>query len=578
MQRLSRVLNRRLNKKLQRFPINGFASRRMFASAGKDVVIGESARATLLTGVNKLADAVQITLGPKGRNVAIDQPYGGPKITKDGVTVARAIEFKNKLENVGAQLVRQVASATNDVAGDGTTTATILTRSIFAEGCKAVAAGMNPMDIRRGITLAVDKVVDALRTVSRPISSTAEVSQVATISANGDKAIGQLIAKAMERVGKEGVITAQDGKTVEDVLEVVEGMKFDRGYISPYFMNTKQQKCEMQKPAILIYDGKISSIHSILPILERVLRSGRQFMIIAEDVEGEALTTLVYNKLRGTAKVCAVKAPGFGENRKATLQDIAILTGGTLITDELDMKLENVTDEQLGTADKVTITKDDTIILGGGGKQQALEERCKFLRESIDQVTSNYDKEKLTERLAKLSGGVAVIKVGGASEVEVSEKKDRIEDALNATRAAVEEGIVAGGGVALLYAAEVLKNVKLENQDQQVGVNIVRRALRAPAEIIASNAGLDGKVVIGKLLEKSNGDLKSSLGLNAATGDYPIDLISAGIIDPLKVVRTALIDAAGVASLMTTTEAMIVDLPQEKQTPAGGGGGSPDMF
>jgi len=548
----------------------------LFAS-GKDVVIGASARASLLAGVTKLADAVQVTLGPKGRNVIIDQSYGGPKITKDGVTVAKAIEFRDRHENLGAQLVRQVASKTNDVAGDGTTTATILTRAIFAEGCKAVAAGLNPMDIRRGITAAVDKVVEALKSAQRTITTKEEITQVATISANGDKAIGELIATAIEKVGKEGAITVQDGKTMEDELEVVEGMKFDRGYISPYFVNNvKTQKCEMENPAILIFDGKISSIQSIVPVLEHAMRADRRLVIIAEDVEGEALGTLIYNKLRGATKVCAVKAPGFGENRKAILQDIAILTGGTLISEELDMKLEAVREEHLGTAKKVTITKDDTILLGGGGEQQQLEERCNLLRDQIEKASSQYDKEKLHERLAKLSGGIAVIKVGGQSEVEVGEKKDRIDDALNATRAAVEEGIVPGGGSALLYAAETLKDLKLENQDQQVGVRIIRDALKVPATLIASNAGLEGSVIVGKLLELAAGDIKSPLGLNAATGEYPVDMIAVGVIDPLKVVRTALIDAAGVSSLMTTTEAMIVDLPAEKggspSAPAMGGG------
>jgi chaperonin GroEL len=565
MQRLNRVLSGRISKAHKRGALH-LRPKRGFAS--KDVVIGGSARAHLLVGVNKLADAVQVTLGPKGRNVVIDQSYGGPKITKDGVTVAKAIDFKDKHENLGAQLVRQVADKTNDIAGDGTTTATVLARAIFAEGCKAVAAGINPMDIHRGISLAVEKVIAALRSSARPISSKAEISQVATISANGDKAIGDLIATAMERVSKEGVITAQDGKTMEDELEVVEGMKFDRGFISPYFINTQSQTCEFEKPALLLYDGKISSIQPLLPILEQTVRSSRPLLIIAHDVEGDALGTLIVNKLRGTVKICAVKAPGFGDNRKATLQDIAILTGGTLISEELDMKLEEVREDQLGACKKVTITKDDTILLDGNGDQQQLEERCNLLRDSIEKASSTYDKEKLAERLAKLSGGVAVIKVGGASEVEVSEKKDRIEDALNATRAAVEEGIVPGAGSALLFASQILKDIKLGHQEQQVGVDIVRRALRAPAESIAANGGLDGSFIIGKLLEKAGGDVKSSYGLNAATGEYPVDLIGAGIIDPLKVVRTALQEAASVASLMTTTEAMIVDQPEKPATPA----------
>lgn len=526
----------------------------------------------MLAGVNKLADAVQVTLGPKGRNVIIDQMYGAPKITKDGVTVARAIEFTDRFENMGAALVRSVASKTNDVAGDGTTTATILTRAFFAEGCRAVAAGMNPMDVRRGITSAVDHVLEQLKHASRPISSKDEVAQVATISANGDVAVGALIANAMEKVGREGVITVQEGKTLVDELEIVEGMRFDRGYISPYFINSpKTQKVEFERPYILLFDGKISSVQSLIPIVEAVFKTGQPLCIIAEDVDSDALTLLVLNKLRANAKVCAVKAPGFGDNRKATLQDLAVLTGGQLISEEVGLKLENVTLDHLGQCGKMTVSKDDTIMLDGKGDKAALDERCNLLRESAEETTSAYEKEKLQERLAKLSGGVAVIKVGGASEVEVGEKKDRFDDALNATRAAVEEGIVPGGGMALLYATQGLSNVKVDNQDQTVGVELVRRALQVPAKSIIDNAGMSGAVVIGKLLEEAAGNAKATRGMNAATGQY-VDMIEAGIIDPTKVVRTALTDASGVASLLTTTEAMIVDLPMKESDAPGAHG------
>jgi len=545
---------------------------RSFAT-GKEILFGNAGRARMLAGVNKLADAVQVTLGPKGRNVVIDQSYGAPKITKDGVTVARAIEFTDRFENMGAQLVRSVASKTNDVAGDGTTTATILTRAIFAEGCRAVAAGMNPMDVRRGISAAVDQVLEHLKSASRPISSKDEIAQVATISANGDVAIGALIANAMEKVGKEGVITVQEGKTLVDELEVVEGMRFDRGYISPYFItNPKTQKVEFDKPYILLVDGKVSSVQPLVPILEQVLRTSRPLAIIAEDVDGEALTLLVLNKLRGTAKVVAIKAPGFGDNRKASLQDLAVLTGGTVISEEVGLKLETATLESLGSCGKLTVSKDDSIVLDGEGDKAQIEERCNLLRDSADATTSSYEKEKLAERLAKLSGGVAVIKVGGASEVEVGEKKDRVDDALNATRAAVEEGIVPGGGMALLYATQALDSVKFDNQDQKVGIQLVRRALQVPAKSIIDNAGMEGAVVIGKLLEESNGNLRSTRGMNAATGEY-VDMIQAGIIDPTKVVRTALTDASGVASLMTTTESMIVDLPAKDEAGGAAGGG-----
>lgn len=576
MNRFSRVI-----QQTTRIGQRGFAS-------GKEITIGAKARSQILAGVNKLADAVQVTLGPKGRNVVIDQSFGAPKITKDGVTVAKSIEFADRHMNLGAQLVRQVAGKTNDIAGDGTTTATILVRAIFAEGTKAVAAGMNPMDVRRGIGSAVDQVLVNLKKNSRPISSKDEIAQVATISANGDKAVGQLIADAMERVGKEGVITVQDGKTLHDELEVVEGMRFDRGFISPYFItNPKTQKCEMDSPYILLHEGKISSLHTLLPLLEQVVKAGSQLLIIAEDVEGDALAALVLNKLRGSAKVCAVKAPGFGENRKAGLQDLAVLTGSVVVSDETDVKLENMTMDMLGSAKRVTMSKDETILLDGKGDAEDLEERCQLLRDSIDSSASDYEKEKLQERLAKLSGGVAVIKVGGASEVEVGEKKDRVDDALNATRAAVEEGIVPGGGCALLYNSQDLTNVKVDNQDQQVGVDIVSRALSIPTRTIANNAGLEGSVVVGNLLRKAAGDAGCTYGMNAGTGEY-VDMLKAGIIDPAKVVRTALVDAAGVASLLTTAEAVIVDIPSpEAPAPAGGppmggmggmGGGMGGMF
>jgi chaperonin GroEL len=521
----------------------------------------------MLLGVNKLADTVQVTLGPKGRNVVLDQSFGQPKITKDGVTVAKSIEFEDKSENVGAQLVRSVANKTNDAAGDGTTTATILTRAMYSEGCKAVAAGMNPMDLRRGVTAAVDHVLEKVGQISHPISTKDEIAQVATISANGDKATGALIADAMERVGKEGVITIQNGTTLEDELEVVEGMKLDRGYISPYFItNAKTQECELEDPLIFVCDSKISSIQPILPVLEASIQANRALLIIAEDVDGEALATLVLNKLRGSSKIVAIKAPGFGDNRRATLRDIAVLTGGTYFTDDTGMTLDKATLDTLGCAKKVTITKDSTIILDGDGEKQALDDWCETIRDEIEAAVGSYEKDKLQERLAKLSGGVAVIKVGGSSEVEVGEKKDRVTDALNATRAAVEEGIVPGGGTALLYASQDLDAVKasLTVQDQRVGVDIVKRAVQMPARTIIDNAGLEGAVVVGKLLREANGDIHSRMGMNAATGDY-VDLVEAGVIDPTKVVRTVLTDSAGVASLMTTTEAMIVETPKKKK-------------
>lgn len=513
---------------------------------------------------------MQVTLGPKGRNAILDQSFGAPKITKDGVTVAKHIEFKDRFENMGAQLVRQVASKTNDVAGDGTTTATVLTRAIFSEGCKAVAAGMNPMDLKRGAQLAVDHVVKTLEEISRPITTKEEVAQVGTISANGERSIGDLLSEAMERVGKEGVITVQDGKTMDNELDVVEGMRFDRGYISPYFItDNKAQTVEFEKPLILLADKKISTLQSLVPLLEGIVRSQRPLLIIAEDVESEALATLVVNKLRGGIKVCAVKAPGFGDNRKATLQDIAVITGGQVISEELGLKLENVTEEHLGTCAKVKVSKDDTIILDGAGDKAQIEERCALIRDSADKSTSDYEKEKLQERLAKIAGGVAVIKVGGGSDVEVSEKRDRIVDALNATRAAVEQGIVPGGGTALLWASRQLASVKnkCDNMDQKIGVEIIERACRAPLKAISNNAGHEGSVVVGELLKSTS----HNLGFNAQSGEY-VDMIANGIMDPTKVVKTALVDAFSVSGLLMTTEAMIADAEEEK---GGMGGGMP---
>lgn len=544
----------------------------------KDIVFGVDARAKMLIGVNKLSDAVMVTLGPKGRNVLIEQSFGGPKVTKDGVTVAKAIEFEDKHENIGAQMVKSVASKTSDYAGDGTTTATVLTRAFYNEGVKAVAAGLNPMDIRRGINIAVSHVTESLAKASRPISSKEEIAQVATISANGDVGVGQLISDAMEQVGKEGVITVQDGKTLEDELEVVEGMKFDRGYISPYFMtDPKSQQCTMENPLILIANNKISNVQALVPILEEVLKQQKPLAIIAEDVEGEALAVLIVNKLRGNAKVCAIKAPGFGDNRKENLQDLCILTGATLVTDEIGLKLEDVNISHLGSCGKLTVTKDDTIVLDGAGGSEEIGERCEILREMCNSTTSEYEKEQMQKRLAKLSGGVAVIRVGGSSEIEVGEKKDRVDDALNATRAAVAEGIVPGGGIALLMAANQLQDIEVANRDQTVGVEIVTKALSLPAKKILENAGLEGAVIVGKILEQET----STYGMNAATGEF-VDMIDAGIIDPTKVVRSAVTDASGVASLMTTTEAMITEIPQEASAappmpPSGMGGGMGGM-
>lgn len=541
--------------------------------AAKDIRFGVEARALMLKGVEELADAVKVTMGPKGRNVVIEQSWGAPKVTKDGVTVAKSIEFKDKVKNIGASLVKQVANATNDVAGDGTTCATVLTRAIFTEGCKSVAAGMNAMDLRRGITMAVDAVVTNLKSRARMISTSEEIAQVGTISANGEREIGELIAKAMEKVGKEGVITIQDGKTLYNELEVVEGMKLDRGYISPYFItNQKNQKCELEDPLILIHEKKISNLNAVVRVLELALKRQRPLLIVAEDVESEALATLILNKLRAGIKVCAIKAPGFGENRKANMQDLAVLTGGDLITEELGMDLEKVNLDMLGTCKKVTISKDDTVILDGAGDKKSIEERCEQIRSVIENSTSDYDKEKLQERLAKLSGGVAVLKIGGASEAEVGEKKDRVTDALNATKAAVEEGIVPGGGIALLYAAKELEKLSTANFDQKIGVQIIQNALKTPVHTIAANAGVEGAVVVGKLLEQDNADL----GYDAAKGEY-VDMVKSGIIDPLKVIRTALVDAASVSSLMTTTEAIVVELPKEEKEAAAGMGGMGGM-
>ena len=539
--------------------------------AAKDIKFGTDARSKMLKGVETLAKTVKVTLGPKGRNVMLDKSYGAPKLTKDGVSVAKEVALADKFENMGAQLIKEVAQKTADKAGDGTTTATVLAEAIIREGCKAVAAGMNPMDVKRGIDMAVEAVVKDVKSRSKAVQSSSEIAQVGTISANGDTTIGEYLAKAMEKVGNEGVITVEDAKGLETELDVVEGMQFDRGYLSPYFVtNPEKMNCEYDNPYILLYDKKISNLQPMISILEAIVQSGRALVIIAEDIEGEALATLVVNRIRGGLKVCAVKAPGFGDRRKAMLQDMAILTGGQVISDELGMKIENVTLDMLGTAKRVEITKDDTTIIDGAGDKEAIAGRTAQIRQEISQTTSDYDREKLQERLGKLSGGVAVIKVGGASEVEVKEKKDRIDDALHATRAAVKEGIVAGGGTALLYATKALENVKTDNQDQNVGIDIIRRALQAPLRQIAENAGVDGAVVAGKLLESKD----YNYGYNAAAGEYT-DMIKAGIVDPTKVVRTALQDAASVASLLITTEAMVTELPESKECSCGGHGGMP---
>lgn len=528
--------------------------------AAKDVKFSRDAREGILRGVDTLANAVKVTLGPKGRNVVIDKSFGAPRITKDGVTVAKEIELKDKFENMGAQMLREVASKTNDLAGDGTTTATVLAQSIVREGMKSVAAGMNPMDLKRGIDLAVIKVVENLKGRSKDVSGSNEIAQVGIISANGDKEVGEKIAEAMDKVGKEGVITVEEAKGLEFELDVVEGMQFDRGYLSPYFItNPEKMVVELDNPYILIHEKKLSNLQAMLPVLEAAVQSGRPLLIIAEDIEGEALATLVVNKLRGGLKVAAVKAPGFGDRRKAMLQDIAILTKGEMISEDLGIKLENVTLGMLGEAKRITIDKDNTTIVDGAGSADDIKARVNEIRTQIENTTSDYDREKLQERLAKLAGGVAVIKVGGASEVEVKERKDRVDDALHATRAAVEEGIVPGGGTALLYATAALQGVNGENDDQTRGVDIVRRALQAPIRQIAENAGHDGAVVAGKLIDGND----ESLGFNAATDVYE-NLVQAGVIDPTKVVRTALQDAASVAGLLITTEAAISEKPDDK--------------
>ncbi|WP_425403435.1 chaperonin GroEL [Hwanghaeella sp.] len=528
--------------------------------AAKDVKFSADARTKMLRGVDILANAVKVTLGPKGRNVVIDKSFGAPRITKDGVSVAKEIELKDKFENMGAQMVREVASKTNDIAGDGTTTATVLAQAIVREGAKAVAAGMNPMDLKRGIDLAVEAVVKDLGKRAKKIKTSEEVAQVGTISANGDKEVGEMIAEAMQKVGNEGVITVEEAKSLHTELEVVEGMQFDRGYLSPYFVtNSEKMKVELENPYILIHEKKLSNLQAMLPILEQVVQSSRPLLIIAEDVEGEALATLVVNKLRGGLKLAAVKAPGFGDRRKAMLEDIAILTNGQVISEDLGIKLENVTMDMLGTAKKVDITKDETTIVDGAGKKKDIEARCEQIRSQVEATSSDYDREKLQERLAKLAGGVAVIRVGGATEVEVKERKDRVDDAMHATRAAVEEGIVAGGGSALIGAVKALAKLEGANADQNVGISIIRRALEAPVRQIAENAGTDGAVVAGKLLESKDVDF----GFDAQNGVYT-DLVKAGIIDPVKVVRSALQDAASVAGLLITTEAMVADKPEDK--------------
>ncbi|MGE0744205.1 MAG: chaperonin GroEL [Rhodospirillales bacterium] len=541
--------------------------------AAKEVRFSTDARQRMLKGVDVLADAVKVTLGPKGRNVVIDKAFGAPRISKDGVTVAKEIELADKFENMGAQMVREVASKTNDNAGDGTTTATVLAQAIVREGAKAVAAGMNPMDLKRGVDKAVEAVVEEVKKRSKKIKTNEEIAQVGTISANGERDIGEMIARAMEKVGNEGVITVEEAKSLETELDIVEGMQFDRGYVSPYFVtNAEKMQVELEDAYILLYEKKLSGLQSMLPLLEAVVQSSRPLLIIAEDVEGEALATLVVNKLRGGLKVAAVKAPGFGDRRKAMLEDIAILTGGQVISEDLGIKLENVTVKDLGRAKKVVITKDDTTVVNGAGKKAEIDGRCTQIRQQIEETTSDYDREKLQERLAKLAGGVAVIRVGGATEVEVKERKDRVDDAMHATRAAVEEGIVPGGGVALLHAARALATLKGDNHDQQVGIDIVRRAVQAPARQIAENAGMDGSVVVGKLVESKD----TGWGYDAQAGEYK-DLVKAGIIDPTKVVRCALQDAASVAGLMITTEAMVADKPEKKAAPAMPGGGMGDM-
>ncbi|MDV7142467.1 chaperonin GroEL [Tropicimonas sp. TH_r6] len=540
--------------------------------AAKDVKFESEARNKMLAGVNILADAVKVTLGPKGRNVVIDKSFGAPRITKDGVTVAKEIELEDKFENMGAQMVKEVASRTNDEAGDGTTTATVLAQGLIREGLKSVAAGMNPMDLKRGIDLAVAKVIENIKSSAREVKDSDEVAQVGTISANGEAEIGRQIADAMQKVGNEGVITVEENKGLETETEVVEGMQFDRGYLSPYFVtNPDKMIADLEDCMILLHEKKLSSLQPMVPLLETVIQSGKPLLIIAEDVEGEALATLVVNKLRGGLKIAAVKAPGFGDRRKAMLQDIAILTGGQVISEDLGMKLENVTIDMLGTAKKVTITKDETTVIDGNGEKAEIEARVSQIRQQIEETSSDYDREKLQERVAKLAGGVAVIRVGGMTEVEVKERKDRVDDALNATRAAVQEGVVVGGGVALIHGAKELAGMEGENSDQNAGIAIVRKALEAPLRQIAENSGVDGSVVAGKIRESDD----ASFGFNAQTEEYG-DMHAFGVIDPAKVVRTALEDAASVASLLITTEAMVADKP-EKPGAGGAGGGMPDM-
>src|SRR5271155_1260120 len=541
--------------------------------AAKDVKFSGDARDRMLRGVDILANAVKVTLGPKGRNVVIEKSFGAPRITKDGVTVAKEIELEDKFENMGAQMLREVASKTNDNAGDGTTTATVLAQAIVREGAKSVAAGMNPMDLKRGIEIAVHAVVKDIEKRAKPVASSSEVAQVGTISANGDAAIGKMIAQAMQKVGNEGVITVEENKSLETEVDIVEGMKFDRGYLSPYFVtNAEKMTAELEDVYVLLHEKKLSGLQSMLPVLEAVVQSGRPLLIIAEDVEGEALATLVVNRLRGGLKVAAVKAPGFGDRRKAMLEDIAILTGGQLISDELGMKLESVTVNMLGRARKVVIDKENTTIVSGAGKKKDIEARVGQIKAQIEETTSDYDREKLQERLAKLAGGGAGIRVGGATEVEVKERKDRVDDAMHATRAAVEEGILPGGGVALLRATEVLKRVRTSNEDQKHGVDIVRKALSWPARQIAVNAGEDGSVVVGKILEKDT----YGFGFDAQSGEY-VNMMSKGIIDPTKVVRAALQGAASVAGLLITTEAMVAELPKKESPAMPGGGGMGGM-
>lgn len=532
----------------------------------KEVKFSTDARERMLRGVEVLADAVRVTLGPKGRNVILDKSFGAPRITKDGVSVAKEIELSDKFENMGAQMVREVASKTSDIAGDGTTTATVLAHAIVREGVKAVAAGMNPMDLKRGVDMAVAAVIEDVKKRSRSVTSNAEIAQVGTISANGDTEVGEMIARAMEKVGNEGVITVEEAKSLETELDVVEGMQFDRGYLSPYFItNAEKMVCEMENPYILLHEKKLAGLQPLLPVLETVVQSGRPLLIISEDVEGEALATLVVNKIRGGLKVAAVKAPGFGDRRKAMLEDIGVITGGELISEDLGIKLENVNITMLGSAKKVVITKENTTIIHGAGNKTDIEARCSQIRAQIEESSSDYDREKLQERLAKLAGGVAVIRVGGATEIEVKERKDRVEDAMFATKAAVAEGIVAGGGIALLHAIQSLNSLKPANDEQRVGIDIIRKALQSPARQIAVNAGVDGSIVIGKLLESKD----NNFGFNAQTGEYT-DLVKAGIIDPTKVVRIALQDAASVAGLLITTEAMVAEKPEKKDSPMPG--------